>query len=154
MLCQDCERKLEEGKISQLDVEASRVLYGLAQEHHSLGKISFKRALREGGLTILVIEQDEISPAIGQEGRLAQEISKHLKTKIRVVKENTNVRELAHEILIPARVKGINVLFKRDGEEHRVRVTRADLMLLPASIAVLQVLLTKITDKKIKLVFE
>ncbi|MEA1904512.1 MAG: hypothetical protein U9M97_01340 [Candidatus Hadarchaeota archaeon] len=153
-MCQDCKRKLEEGKISQLDVEASRVLYGLTQKHHGLGEISFKHALKEGGLTVLVMGQGEISPAIGREGRLAQEISKHLKTKIRVVEENANVRELAREILMPARVKGINVLFKRDGEEHRVRVTRADLMLLPASIDVLQILLTKITDKKIKLVFE
>ncbi len=154
VLCQDCERKLAEGKISQLDVEASRILYKLAQKHHGLGEISFKRALREGGLTILAIVQDKVSPTIEQEGRLAQEVSKHLKTKIRVVKENANVRELAREILMPARVKGINVLFKRRGEEYRVRITRADLMLLPASIDVLQALLTKITNKKIKLVFE
>ena len=138
-----------------MDVETSRVLYELTQKYHDLTNISFKRALREGGLTILIIEHDRASPPIKRKSELVREIGRRLKTRIIMIKENMgDIRELAREIFSPAQIRGVNVLFKKEGEEYHIKITREDLMLLPASIDVLQTLLAKVTDKKIKLVFE
>lgn len=155
MLCEGCKRKLEEGKISQLDVEISRALYELAQEHRKLDKIGLRRALREGGLTVLVVRRGGQSLIAEREGELARILERQLKTKIRVTETDADVHETAQNILAPVKVQGVNVLFKKGGEEeHRVRIGRSDLMLLPASVDALQALLTKITDKNIKLVLE
>lgn len=135
-------------------MEVSRTLYELAQKYRSLENITFKRALRESGLTVLIVAL-EIDHTLEQRDSLEMEISRRLKTKIKMVKDNTDIRELAREIFVPAQIRGVNVLFKKEGgEEYHIKITREDLMLLPASIDVLQALLTKVTDKKIKLVFE
>jgi len=155
VLCPGCKRKLEEGKISQLDVEISRALYKLSQKHRGLDEIDFRRALREGGLTALVVERGGQSLLMGREEKLARKLEKRLGMKIRVIEIDAGVHETARSVLAPAKVLGVNVLFRRDGEdEHRVRIGRSDLMLLPASVDALQTLLTKMTDKNIKLVSE
>jgi transcription antitermination factor NusA-like protein len=155
VLCQGCKRKLEESKISQLDVEISRALYELVQQHRGLDEIDFRRALREGGLTTLVVERGGQSLLTGREEKLAQKLEKQLGMKIRVIETGTDIHEIARNILAPVKVLGVNVLFRKSGEdEHHVRIGRSDLMLLPAGVDVLQALLTKITDKNIKLVSE
>jgi len=155
VLCQGCKHKLEEGKISQLDVEISRVLYELAQKHLGLDEIDFRRALREGGLTTLVVGCGGQSLLMGRGEKLTQKLEKQLGMKIRVIETGAGIHEITQSVLAPAKVLGVNVLFRRDGEdEHHVRIGRSDLMLLPASVDALQALLTKMTDKNIKLVSE
>jgi len=152
-LCQKCGKKLKEGKISELDVEVSRALYELAREYRELEGIELERALRERGLTALVVrgstriadEKDEIIRKLGE----------RLNTRVRLAESGEEIRKLAQDILAPARVNGVNILFKKGGgEEYRVRVKRTDLMLLPSGIDTLQKIMGEVTSKDIKFVFE
>lgn len=155
ILCQGCERKLRENKISELDVKVSRVLFGLAQKYRGMNAINFKRAIDAVGLTALVVGRGEISSIIGKGGKLIRELTEHLQTKIRIVEEGADIRKQAQDILTPARVLGVNILYsggKR--EEYRVRIPRTHVRRLPASIDAIQSIFAKLTDKNIKLVFE
>lgn len=155
ILCQGCERKLRENKISELDIKISRVLFGFAQKYRSLNAVNFKRAVDAVGLTVLVVGRGEISGIVGKGGKLIRELTKHLRMKIRVVEEGTDVRKQAQDILTPVRVIGVNILYAGGGrEEYRVRIPRAHVGQLPASIDAIQSILAKLTDKNIKLVFE
>lgn len=155
ILCQGCERKLRESKISALDIKISRILFELAQKYRSLSAINFKRAIDAVGLIVLVVGRGEISSIIGKEGKLIRELTKRLQTKIRVVEEGADIRKQAQDILTPVQVIGVNILYsggKR--EEYRVRIPRAHVRRLPASIDAIQSIFAKLTDKNIKLVFE
>jgi len=153
-LCLGCERKLEEGKISPLDVRISRVLFELAQKYRGLDRINFKRAIEVKELIILLVGRGEISTVVGRGGRVILGLTEALRAKLRVIEEGADIHKQVQDILTPAKVRGINILYSGGGEEYRIRVPRAHLKLLPASIDALQALFGKLTDKNIKLVFE
>ncbi len=154
ILCQGCESRLKDGKISELDAEISRILFELAQKHRGLEKINFKRAIDAGDLIVLVVGRGEIRFTVGRGGKVVRGLENKLRVKTRVAEEGTETRKLAQDILTPAKVLGINVLYAGGKEEHRVRVPRLHLKRLPASVKTVQVALTKLTNKNIKLAFE
>lgn len=154
ILCLGCERKLKEGKISSLDVKISRVLFDLAQKYRGLDRINFKRAIEANGLIVLLVGSGEISTVVGKGGRIIWRLAEALHAKVRVIEEGADIRKQVQDVLTPAKVHGINILYSGGGEEYRIRVPRTHLKLLPASIDAFQALFAKLTDKNIKLVFE
>jgi transcription antitermination factor NusA-like protein len=145
---------LREGKITQLEVDASRVLYGISRRNPSLNAISLKRVVGAGDLVVLLVGQGEVKSVIGHGGKTIREISERLHKKVRATEDSADLRKLAQDILTPARVRGVNVLYSGGKEIYRVRVPRHDLKRLPASIETLQNLLTTLTNKSVKLLFE
>ena len=154
ILCQGCKNKLKEGRISELDIKISRTLFEIAQKRRGLEKINFKRAISTSGLIVLMVGRGEIPFAVGRGGKVVRELENQLREKIRVVEEGTQTRKLAQDILTPAKVLGVNVLYSGGKEEHRVRVPRLHLKRLPANVKGIQALLTKLTNKNITIVFE
>jgi len=154
ILCQGCENKLKEGKISELDIKISRTLFEIAQKHRGLEKINFKHAISTSGLTVLVVGRGEIRFAVGRGGKVVRELENQLRAKIRVIEEGTQNRKLAQDILTPAKVLGVNVLYSGGKEEYRVRVPRQHLKRLPANVKGTEALLTKLTNKNTTVVFE
>lgn len=154
IICQGCENKLKEGRISELDIKISRTLFEIAQKRRGLEKINFKRAISTSGLIVLMVGRGEIPFAVGRGGKVVRELENQLREKIRVVEEGTQTRKLAQDILTPAKVLGVNVLYSGGKEEHRVRVPRLHLKRLPANVKGIQALLTKLTNKNITIVFE
>jgi len=154
ILCQGCEIKLKDGKISELDVKISRTLFEMTQKRRGLEKINFKRAISTSSLIVLVVGRGEIRFVVGRGGKVVRELERRLQAKIRVIEEGAQTRKLAQDILTPAKVLGVNVLYSGGKEEHRVRVPRPHLKLLPANIKRIQALLTKLTNKNITIVFE
>jgi transcription antitermination factor NusA-like protein len=154
ILCQGCSTKLKEGKISNLDLKISRVLFELSKKHRGLEKLNFKGSVDASGLVILKVERGQIPLVVGKGGKLVQEIERTLKTKIRVVEEGANHRKLAQDILAPAEVIGVNVLYTTSGNEYRVRVPRQQMKRLPAEKEKIKTALSMLTNKNFTIVFE
>lgn len=154
ILCQGCENKLKEGRISELDIKISRTLFEIAQKRRGLEKINFKHAISTSGLIVLMVGMGEIRFAVGRGGKVVRELENQLRAKIRLIEEGAQTRKLAQDILTPAKVLGVNVLYSEGKEEHRVRVPRPHLKRLPANVKEIQTLLTKLTNKNITVVFE
>jgi len=154
ILCQGCEIKLKEGKISELDIKISRLLFELAQKHRGLEKINFKRAIDTSDLIVLIVGRGEIRFVVGKGGKVIRALESRLRTKTRVIEEGTETRKLAQDILTPAKVLGVNVLYAGGKEEHHVRVPRPHLKRLPASIRGIQSVLARLTNKNITVEFE
>ena len=154
ILCSGCEHKLKEGKISPLDVKISRILFELAQKYHGLDKINFKRAIEAKGLIVLLVGRGEISVVVGKGGKVIRNLTEILRSKVRVIEEGAEIHKQVQDIITPAKVHGINILYSSRGEEHRVRISRASLKILPANIDAIQALFAKLTDKNVELVFE
>jgi transcription antitermination factor NusA-like protein len=153
-LCLGCESKVKEGKISQLDVEISRILFDLAKTDRGLAGINFKRSIQTGDLIVILVGKGEISNVVGRGGRVIHRLEEALNSKIRVIEDGADIRKQVQDALAPAKVLGINILYSGGGEEYRIRIPRAHLKLLPASIDTLQAFFRKLTNKNIKLVFE
>lgn len=154
ILCQGCESRVKEGKISELDVKISRTLFELAQKHRGLEKINFKHAIDAGNLIAIVVRRGEIRFAVGRGGKVVRALERRFRAKIRIVEEGTETRKFAQDILTPAKLLGVNVLYAGGKKEYRVRVPHSHLKRLPASINGIQIVLAKLTNKNIKLAFE
>lgn len=140
--------------MSLLDVKISRILFELAQKYRGLDKINFKRAIEAKGLIVLLVRRGEISVIVGKGGKTIRKLTESIHTKVRVAEEGADIRKQAQDIFTPAKIHGVNILYSGGGEEYRIRIPRAHLKLLPASIDALQALFAKLTDKNIKIVFE
>jgi len=154
ILCLGCENKVKEGKISPLDVKISRILFDLAKNDRGIDSINFKRSIEADDLIVILVEKGEISNVVGKGGRVVHRLEEALNSKIRVIEEGADIRKQVQDVLTPAKVLGINILYSGGGEEYRVRIPRAHLKLLPVSIDTFQAFFRKLTNKNIKLVFE
>ncbi len=135
-------------------MDASRVLYEFSQKNRGLNAISFKRAVGAGDLVVLLVGRGEVKLVVGRGGKMIRELSERLQKKVRATEEGADLRKLAQDILTPAQVRGVNVLYSGGKEMYRVRVPRNDSKRLPASVETIQDLLATLTNKSIKLVFE
>jgi len=135
-------------------VDASRVLYEFSQKNRGLNAISFKRAVEAGDLVVLLVGQGEVKSVVGRGGKTIRELGEHLQKNVRATEDGADLRKLAQDILTPAQVRGVNVLYSGGEEMYRVRVPLNDSKRLPASVETIQNLLTTLTNKSIKLVFE
>jgi transcription antitermination factor NusA-like protein len=129
-------------------------LYEFSQKNRGLNTISFKRAVGAGDLVVLLVGQGEVKSVVGRGGKMIRELSERLQKKVRATEEGADLRKLAQDILTPAQVRGVNVLYSGGEEMYRVRVPLNDSKRLPASVETIQNLLTALTNKSVELVFE
>ncbi len=144
MLCQGCEKKLRTGEITQLDLDISKILFKVGE-----GKIGFKRTIEIGDIVIIVTEKDQVGKLIGKSGKIVREISRTVGKKIRVVGENSDLRSVARDILAPARISGINIVYGTDGDQkYKIRVMGEDSRKLPGRLDVLNDIIKQLTGEE------
>ncbi|MCE7697560.1 MAG: KH domain-containing protein [Methanobacterium paludis] len=144
MLCQGCEKKLRTGEITQLDLDIAKILFKVGE-----GKIGFKRTIEIGDIVIIVTEKDQVGKLIGKSGKIVREISRTVGKKIRVVGENSDLRSVARDILAPARISGINIVYGTDGDQkYKIRVMREDSRKLPGRLDVLNDIIKQLTGEE------
>jgi transcription antitermination factor NusA-like protein len=150
MLCQGCENKLKNGEISQLDLDIAKLLYRVGD-----GKLGFKKTIEIGDVVIIITEKDQVGKLIGKGGKIVREISKTVERKIRVVGENSDMKAVATDILAPARISGINIVYGKDGEErYKIRVRKEDARRLPAKLDLLNSIIQELTGEKTLVVID
>lgn len=150
MLCQGCENKLKSGEISQLDLDIAKILYRVGD-----GKIGFKKTIEIGDIVIIITDKDQVGKIIGKGGKIVKELSRTLERKIRVVGENSDLKSVATDMIAPARISGINVVYGKDGEEkYKIRIRREDARRLPAKLDIINSIIQELSGEKTQVVID
>ncbi len=150
ILCQGCENKLKSGEITQIDLDIAKLLFKLGE-----GKIGFKKTIEIGDVVIIVTDKDQVGKIIGKSGKIVRAISKKIGKKVRVIGEGSDFKEIATDLVAPARISGINIVYGKNGEEkYKIRVMKDDARRLPAKLDVLNNIMNQLTDKKTFIVID
>ncbi|VVB99344.1 NusA-like KH domain protein [uncultured archaeon] len=151
-LCPSCRKKLAEGKITALDFEVAQVLYKI-NERYNISNASFYKAL-DLDRVVLILTKGEVGLLIGKEGKIVSELSSSLGKKVRIAEMQGDVKKSIADIIMPARLLGINNIFHEGKEITKVRIAKADLAHLPLDIPSLEKVLRSLLEDDVKVVFE
>lgn len=150
ILCPADEKKVQEGIISELDVKIARLIYRLLGN----ANIEFRRAVEEGDLIVIIVGEGDVAPVIGKGGKNVKILMRELGKRVRIIEDTKDVKKLAMDLFVPARIFGVNIVFRPGGYQYyKILVPRDDQQKLPARAEVLESLITKITGKESKIVF-
>ena len=84
-----------------------------------------------------------------------RELSRTVGKKIRVVGKDSDLKAVSTDILAPARVSGINIVYGTDGEEkYKIRVMQEDSRKLPGRLDVLNEIIELLTGDKTTVVVD
>ncbi|NJE75603.1 KH domain-containing protein [Thermococcus sp. ES12] len=155
ILCPADEKKLQDGVISELDVKVARLLYKLIGD----ADMEFKKAVEAGDLIVIVVGEGDVPITIGKGGKNIKALMRELGKRIRVieaveVKGTDDVKKLATDLLYPAGVFGVNIVYKPGGGTYyKVLVLNRDRRKLPEKAEVLESILSQIAGEDVKINF-
>jgi transcription antitermination factor NusA-like protein len=151
-LCPSCRKKLGEGKISQLDFDIARILFKI-NDRYNISNASFYKAL-DLGRVVLVLTHGEVGLLIGKHGKVVSEISSALGKKVRIAEASGDVKKTVADIIMPARLLGINKVFHNGQEVTKVRIAQSDVALLPLDQKSLDTVLRSLLEDSVVVTFE
>ncbi|NJE30803.1 transcription elongation factor NusA [Thermococcus sp. 18S1] len=155
ILCPADEKKLQDGVISELDVKVARLLYKLIGD----ADMEFKRAVEAGDIIVIVVGEGDVPITIGKGGKNIKALMRELGKRIRVIEAvevtgTDDVKKLATDLLYPAGVFGVNIVYKPGGGTYyKVLVMGRDRKKLPEKADVLESILSQITGAEVKINF-
>ncbi len=155
VLCPRCQKLVDTGEVDEFEVGVMKALLDLEEkvDFRFLKEAKYVKAMKTNGILVLILDinDPQIQPRIL--GRLGRALSDRLKMRVRVInKAQGGIRELARQLIYPARVSGVNTLWLPDGTvEHIVRIPRSDSRYLPANTHALEEILSRITGMNIRI---
>ena len=155
ILCPADEKKLQEGVISELDVRVARLLYRLIGDVD----MEFKKAVEAGDIIVIMVGEGDVPITIGKGGKNIKALMRELGKRIRVieaveVKDTEDLKKLATDLLYPASVFGVNIVYKPGGGTYyKVLVLSRDRKKLPEKADVLESILSQIAGAEVKINF-
>ncbi|MCK4432659.1 MAG: transcription elongation factor NusA [Methanomicrobia archaeon] len=153
-LCKVCKEKLKKEEITNLDIELARTLYNI-NRNYNLGDITFKKSVESGGLIVMIVGKGDVGSVIGKGGKIIRILRRKFNKRIRVIGDTDDLKNLVDELIYPARISGIDIVYPVSGEIiNRIRIDKISKDKMPAEISIVENVIRKITKKNIKTVFE
>ncbi|MCK4327890.1 MAG: transcription elongation factor NusA [Candidatus Diapherotrites archaeon] len=148
ILCDGCAEKQRNGEIGELDIQLARLLQKLEQRDLVRGA-SFERIFDINGL-LVITTKGKVGPLVGKGGRVIRLLSKEFNRKVRVV-STLDDKTALRDLVAPARIQGINIVYKPGGEETKAIISREDKYKLITNLETLQKAANTIMDKAVVL---
>ena len=141
--------------MTPLDLEIAKQLLELENRFPNLKDAEFRGSVETNNLVIIVVGPGDISHFIGPKGKIVKILSDRLKKKVRVIEGDSSTKKTIEDILSPVSVLGVNTIWLPDGTlEKKVRIRRSDIRRLPTSVSTLEEVVHKLTNEKVRIVFE
>lgn len=135
VLCPECKKKLEDKRISEFDIELAALLYEM-ESQELVRNPSFEKVFSVDDL-LLVLTRGDVANMIGKRGRVVRQLSKKFKKTVRIIKDE-DLKTKMSDLVAPARLLGINVVYKGGEQETKVLVAEEDRNKLVAGIPTIE----------------
>jgi len=154
ILCPRCQRLVDTGIVSHLDVEIMRALLELEElsVFRVLRNAEYKKSVKADEFVVVVIDSGG-SITKPQLIRLSRALSEKVGLKIRVIDStSSDVKSLVLQVIAPARLFGVNTLWLPDGTtQYIVRISRHDIRHLPTRREILESILTQMLGMQVRI---
>jgi transcription antitermination factor NusA-like protein len=154
VLCSNCEEKLENGEISELEIKISRILKELSNEYGSLRDSEILHVYDTENVLVIVTAEGDGAKVVGRGGEIVKEIADQVDKSIRVVEKAEKDKEVIKGLLSPAEIESINTVFKPEGQSKKVVVSEEYEGKINLSIDELEQLISDITGTDYEISFE
>lgn len=152
VLCPNCKRKLQQGEISDLDVEMSKLLAKNQNKIRDLARSVFSGSFDTQKLAIMV-GNDALREVVEGNTKLHEELEKVANKSVEVVVRKGTTKETIATLFHPMEVGGIDEIFVPDGtKELRINL-RGKESDLPMAQHEIELIASKLTDSYVRLHF-
>jgi len=154
ILCSTCQRKLDNGEISQLDVDISHELVMLKEKKYpELDKIDFIKAIKIQNITLILV-QGLKSVDKSLVNRVSKDLEKMGYGRVRIIEKERDVKLLVEQVIFPSRVLGVNILWLPDGSsEYTVRISHRDARRMPIKKETAEEILSQLLGKYVRIMY-
>lgn len=121
ILCNACQEKLSKGVITEKEIEVCRYLCGLEEKVKNLKEAKILKVCDSNSLFIITARGDA-AKIVGRRGSIVKELAKKYSKSIRVVEFSDSFREFVENLLSPAVLTTISIMYTADGETYKVIV--------------------------------
>ncbi|MFH1403840.1 MAG: hypothetical protein ABIH11_06205 [Candidatus Altiarchaeota archaeon] len=149
VLCSSCNRGFSEGRITEYDIELSRLVYEMFE-----GRIGFKKAVDANEHVIVLADRGNVGELIGREGNGLRRMSERVGKPVKIVGVG-DVEDMIRDLIAPARIHSINKVYKPGGETaYRVRIDSRDKGRLRINPEAMKSIISSIAEREVDLKLE
>lgn len=154
VLCSGCEEKLEKGEISEIEIEASRILQDLSSEYASLRDSEIIKVFDAENVVVIVTAEGDGAKVVGRSGEIVKKVAEELDKSIRVVEKASDDMDTIKGLLSPAEVESINTVFSPEGQTKKIVVSEDYQGKINLSTDEFEEIIAEITEEAYQLSFE
>ena len=154
ILCPQCESKLDSGKITQIDVDASIKLAQLGKTNNQIDKFTLTSCKQINNNYILYLDKNDIR-IIRQSRILYRLIQDNFNDKIWLVESDDKYKNFIEDLFFPTKILSINDVWTLKGiKKFKVIVSGRWTTRFPINIDTVKIIVKKIYDMNIEIEFE
>jgi len=115
ILCPKCRRKVESGKVSQLDIEIGRFLLSLEEEYPSLQDVFFHKSIESGDVLAIFVGRGDIPRILSHGGKIIKALEQKTGKTVRILEYQSDERKFLEDLFAPMDILTINHIWLPDG---------------------------------------
>ena len=155
LICGNCQKKIDEGEVTDIDIKIARTLVNLEDEFPSLKDATFKQAFETNGVVVILVGKGDVRRIIGPTRHILRQLESALNMKVRIVEESRNPQNVLSDLIRPVRILGINTIWLPDNTfERKVRISERERDNIPLSLKQLEAAIYEISGERIRIVFD
>ena len=115
ILCPKCRKKVESGKVSQLDIEIGRFLLSLEEEYPALQDIFFHKSIESDDVLAIFVGRGDIPRILSYGGKIIKALEQKTGKTVRILEYQSDERKFLEDLFAPMNILTINHIWLPDG---------------------------------------
>jgi transcription antitermination factor NusA-like protein len=123
VLCTACQSHLDSGEITEDEIRILRTIFSLSKEHPSLKGVEVLGVKSVGNTIFIITKPQDVGKLVGRGGKIVSLLSQKLDKPVKIIETTQNISHFVQSVLKPAKVVGVNQVFKTDGKTYyKIRI--------------------------------
>jgi len=137
-LCRKCKQLYREGKISDIDIDISRIITDASQSNKDLKGISFYSSYELSDVVMIITRKQDV--AILSSPEILNKIKQNTQKEIRFLEKTNNPKKLVESLLDPVPIVNVTTLYLPpfSDKEYKIEIDKKfkDKLPIPEEIVV------------------